>query len=83
LAQLRGLAGALPDLPDASDPSATTSKRPAQRRLTTDQVAELVAQYQAGADMKALAVPTRDVVHAASRLSGVLPFSESWPRTVL
>ncbi len=64
LAQLSGLASALPDLSEPSGLPAETPARPAQRRLTADQVAELVAEYQAGANMRELAV--RWQVHRTS-----------------
>ncbi len=56
LGQLRGLASALPGLSAAFEPPTAASTQPVQRRLTADQVAELVAEYQAGADMRELAV---------------------------
>ncbi len=56
LTQLRGLAEALPDLLAGAEPLIEASPRPVQRRLAADQVAELVAEYQAGADMRELAV---------------------------
>ncbi len=55
LSQLRGLARALPSLADVHDPPRQAPPRPPQRRLTSDQVAELAAEYQAGADMRGLA----------------------------
>ncbi len=56
LAQVRGLSSALPSLGVVSQLPSARPVRPHQRRLTPDQVAELVAEYQAGADMKELAV---------------------------
>ncbi len=63
-------------VPSLGEPAATVSPppRPAQRRLTNHQVAELVAEYQAGADMQELAVRWqvhRTTVAAHLRLSGV------------
>lgn len=55
LAQLRGLTGVLPSLEERPEPPRRTSRGPTQRRLTADQVAELVAEYQVGADMNELA----------------------------
>ncbi len=56
LGLLRGLASALPSLSEPSGPPAEAPAPPVQRRLTADQAAELVAEYQAGADMRELAV---------------------------
>ncbi len=56
MAQLRGLARALPALTTLSESPSVPSARPVQRRLTANQVVELVAEYQAGADMRELAV---------------------------
>ncbi len=55
MALLRSLARALLDPSEIREPLAGASTRPVQRRLTHDQAAELVAEYQAGADMKELA----------------------------
>ncbi len=56
LAQLRGLADCLQTLAVPEERTVPPLARPVQRRLTAAQVAELVAEYQAGADMKELAV---------------------------
>lgn len=57
-AQVRGLEAELEGRLARRGPAALPGhiKAPIQRRLTADQVAELVAEYQAGADMKELAV---------------------------
>jgi DNA-directed RNA polymerase specialized sigma24 family protein len=45
----------VPPLTDALGPLSASSTPRRQRRLTPDQAAELVAEYQAGADLKELA----------------------------
>ncbi len=55
LTQLRRLATALPDLQLVAETPAAALTRQAQRRLAPNQIAELVAEYQAGADMRELA----------------------------
>ena len=61
VAQLRYLARALPPLIEAPEQPTQALTRRTQRRLAADQAAQLVAEYQAGADMKDLA--TRWGVH--------------------
>ena len=71
----RRLAQALPTLlRRRASPSAPAKQRQAQRRLTTQQVERLTAEYQAGKDIKALAVRWgmhRTTVAAQLRRAGV------------
>jgi len=73
-AQLRALAATLPDVLARAPAPPAAHTRQRQRRLTAAQVAQLVAAYQAGADMKTLAQRWgvhRQTVAAHLRQAGV------------
>src|SRR4051794_38221271 len=71
---VRRLTVALPDLAGRRPQRKPARQRQAQRRLTVEQVEQLVADYQAGADMKQLASSWglhRTTVAAQLRRAGV------------
>ena len=73
-AQLRALVAGLPELLEHAPPPSTARSRQEQRRLSSDQVGQLVAEYQAGDDMKFLAKRWgvhRQTVAAQLRQAGV------------